>query len=272
MIIFAVIIDILHHMRNLTVTILTYNEERRIEQCLRSVEGVADEVVVVDSYSTDRTVEICRAHGCRVRQRHLSGYGAQRQYATSLAHNDYILALDADEALSPELAQAIRDLKRNDFGHRVYRLSRLNFYCGRPVRHCGWYPDCQIRLFDRRYANWNLSEVSEQVMIFRDSVCPEPVPGDILHFRCDTPEAYAVKERHHALMMAQALGQHRQSIGMWRPTLEGLRAFVACYFGRSGIADGLTGLAISAERFRCARLAWSTARRYQLNHPTTLTT
>lgn len=254
-------------MKSITATILTYNEERHIEACLRSLADVADEIVVVDSFSTDRTVEICERYGCRVRRRKLAGYGAQRQYATSLATHDYILAIDADEALSPLLARSIIDIKREGFTHRVYSTSRLNFFCGRPVHHCGWYPDTQIRLFDRRYANWNLRDVAEQV-IFRDSVTPEPVKGDILHFRADTKADYAIKERHHAMITARELARDNSFIAPLQPTLAAIRAFAGCYFGQSGFADGLEGLAISLERFRCARLSYRTARKLKKSNDT----
>ena len=92
------------------------------------------------------------------------GFGAQRQYATSLTTHQYVLSIDADEVLSPALQESILRLKEEGFSHRVYSVARLNFYCGFPVRHCGWYPDRQIRLFDKRYANWNLRDVSEAVI------------------------------------------------------------------------------------------------------------
>ena len=129
-------------MTPISATILTFNEERSIEQCLRSLEDVADEIIVVDACSTDRTAEICRQWPhCRVAVRPMNGYGAQRQYATSLASYDYVLAIDADEALSPSLRNEIIRLKKQGLDHRGYSFSRLNFYCGIPVKHSGWYPD-----------------------------------------------------------------------------------------------------------------------------------
>lgn len=247
-------------MKSVTATILTYNEERHIEVCLQSLLDVVDEIVVVDSFSTDSTVDICLRYGCRVKQRRLAGYGAQRQYATSLASHNYILAIDADEALSPQLARSILAIKAEGFTHRVYSTSRLNFFCGHPVHHCGWYPDTQIRLFDRRYANWNLRDVDERV-IFRDSVTPEPVKGDILHYRADTRSEFAIKERHHAMITARELSESCRAIAPLVPTAAALKAFVECYIGKRGFADGADGLAISLERFRCARLSYRTARK-----------
>lgn len=252
-------------MKHVSATILTYNAAASIESCLRSLVGVADEIVVVDSGSTDRTVAICERYGCRVKQRPLAGYGAQRQYATSLATHNYILSLDADEALSPELVESIKRLKEEGFTHRVYSASRLNFFCGRPVRHCGWYPDTQIRLFDRRYANWNLRDVAERV-IFRDSVHPESLHGDILHFRCLTPEEYNEKEMHHAAIAASVLAASCHTITPLHPLLEGAKAFLECIVWQNALADGPVGLKISAQRFKCARLAYGKARKLRNKH------
>ncbi len=257
----AVFVYLRINMKGLTATILTYNEEARIEACLQSLAGVADEIVVVDSFSTDSTVEICQRYGCRIRQRQLSGYGAQRQFATSLATHPYVLSIDADEILSPALADEICRLKEEGFTHRVYTIPRLNFYCGRPVRHCGWYPDRQLRLFDRRFANWSLSEVEEKV-VFRHSVNPEPLSGDILHYRCTTPDDFRQKERGHALLSAQRLASGDR-IGVMTPFFAAAKGFLDCYLRQGGIGAGATGLAISRERMVCGYISCYNARKLQ---------
>ncbi|MBD5308785.1 MAG: glycosyltransferase family 2 protein [Bacteroides sp.] len=248
-------------MTPISATILTFNEERSIEQCLRSLEDVADEIIVVDACSTDRTAEICRQWPhCRVAVRPMNGYGAQRQYATSLASYDYVLAIDADEALSPSLRNEIIRLKKQGLDHRGYSFSRLNFYCGIPVKHSGWYPDTQIRLFDRRYANWNLNDVAEKV-IFRDSVTPCPIDGDILHYRCNSPQEYEQTEMAHAALRARLIAASGNRPGALRPLWEGMKAFVDCYIGSRAILDGEAGRQISVRRFRSARHAFNLARR-----------
>lgn len=252
-------------MTPISATILTYNEERSIEQCLRSLEGVADEIVVVDACSTDRTAEICRQWpGCRVAIRPMTGYGAQRQYATSLAQHNYVLAIDADEALSPALRNTIIRLKKRGLDHRGYSFSRLNFYCGLPVKHSGWYPDTQIRLFDRRYANWNLNDVAEKV-IFRDSVTPCPVDGDILHYRCESADEYERTEMAHAALRARIISASGNRPGPLRPAWEGLKAFIRCYIGDRAMLDGPAGRAISVRRFRSASYAYKLARKLLAN-------
>jgi glycosyltransferase involved in cell wall biosynthesis len=246
-----------HHI---SATIITRNEESTIGDCLRSLTGVADEIIVIDSFSTDKTVEICNAAGCIVRQRRFAGYGAQRQYATSLASHSYVLTIDADEVLSPSLRETLLQLKADGFGHRVYSLSRLNFYCGEPVRRCGWYPDRHIRLFDKRYAAWNLREVQESVT-FPDSVRPFELDGDILHYRCRTPEEYASTERRHAGIRGRVIAAHTNRICAIAPILKGLRAFATCYFSEGGIMDGHPGRAISIERYRSTYASYRIARK-----------
>lgn len=156
-------------MSKISATVITLNEASRVRACLESLRDVADEIVIIDSGSTDGTVEICRKFGAKVHHRQFSGYGAQRQYATSLTTHPYVLSIDADEILSPALRKSILEIKNSGFSHRVYSFARLNFFCGDPVKHCGWYPDYQVRLFDKRYAGWDLRDVSERV-IFRDSL------------------------------------------------------------------------------------------------------
>lgn len=247
-------------MAKITATIITYNEEARIAACLESLDGIADEIVVIDSCSTDATADICREHGCKVRTRRFAGFGVQRQYATSLATHPYVLSIDADEVLSPALRSSLLRLKQEGFEHRVYRFSRLNFYCGEPVRHCGWYPDRQIRLFDKRYANWNLRDVGEKV-IFRDSVRPVDVDGDILHYRCDTPARYRATQRRHAVIRSRVFAAGEGSISPFTPVWKGMKALMKCYLIDGGVLDGRQGQHISRESFISTMLAWRLARR-----------
>ncbi len=247
-------------MSQISATILTFNEERHIRRCIESLAGVADEIVVVDSFSTDATADICRELGCRVTQRRMSGYGAQRQYATSLTSHPYVLALDADEMLSPALRASLLRLKRAGLTHRGYCFARLNFYCGVAVKHCGWYPDTQVRLFDRRYANWNLNDVEESV-IFRDDIVPERVDGDILHFRADTPEEFRAKTSKQAALLSRLISaRHTGAIGMLTPHIMAARSLLNGLIAQGGILDGSAGRAICMSRYRSTLTAWRTAR------------
>lgn len=248
------------NMKKISATIIALNEEKRIAACLESLRDVADEIIVVDSGSTDRTVEICREAGCKVSIRKFDGFGTQRQYATSLASHQYILSIDADEQLSPALQASIKRLKSEGFGHRVYMMPRLNFYCGEPVRHCGWYPDMQIRLFDKRYANWNLRDVSEQV-IFRDSVRPELIDGDILHHRCENRAQYEDVLKSHAAIKARVLAAGDEKIGMFSPFFHAAKAFCSTFLKRGGIFEGKAGREISMLDFQSELIAYKAARK-----------
>lgn len=251
-------------MIKLSATILTLNEERRIEECLKSLRDIADEIIVVDSGSTDGTLDICRRYGCRITMRPLAGFGAQRQYATSLTTHPYVLAIDADEVISPKLRQNLLLWKRTDPAHRVYAFSRLNFYCGYAVRRCGWYPDVQTRIFDKRYANWNLRNVQERVT-FRDSVSPEMIEGELLHYRCDTATQYADKLHAQAAISGNEIAAGTASVGPVTPLLRGLSAFFQTYLAERGFMDGAVGFAIARHNYIATRDAYSHARRQLKN-------
>lgn len=247
-------------MTRISATILTHNEAGRIKTCLESLRGVADEIVVVDSFSTDETPEICRSYGCRVTQRRMAGFGAQRQYATSLTAHSYVLAIDADEALSPALRNSIIRLKESGCLHRGYRMARLNFFCGYAVKHCGWYPDYQVRLFDKRYASWSLNDINEQVQ-FRDNVKPQLIDGDLLHNRCTTADEYLLRCMKQAELTAGHIAATGRRISSLTPVIHGLRSFANTYLRLGGILDGRVGLAISSRNYIAARHSLRAARR-----------
>lgn len=247
-------------MTEISAVIISRNEEKRIANCINSLEGIADEIIVVDSMSTDSTAEICRRLGCKVVEREFSGFGAQRQFATSLTSHRYVLSIDADEALSPALRRSLLKLKEEGLTHRVYRFSRMTFYCDRPILHCGWYPDMQIRLFDKSYAQWNLGDVFEKV-VFPGSLVPQQVDGDILHYRCSTREEYHTKVMNHAEIGGRVLAATRCSVEPWLPLVKGMKSWFECYILRGGILDGPEGRAISREEFLSTKKAYRVARK-----------
>ena len=248
--------------RHISVTIITHNEGDRIEACLKSVEPIADEIVVVDSFSTDFTADICRRHGCRVVSRSFEGFGQQRQFATSLTKHSYVLSIDADEVLSPALAASIKKEKEKGFVHRVYTMARLNFFCGQPVRHCGWYPDCQVRLFDKRYANWNMHSVDERV-VFPPGLQPCRLDGDILHYRCSTQAQYARVRLRQAALASVQIADKNGYITPLTPLLKGVSAYLKMYLGEQAVLDGAEGRAISRISFLSTYTAWRLARKHR---------
>ena len=247
-------------MRKITATVITYNEADRIELCLKSLQGVADEIIVVDSFSDDNTLEICSRYNCIVTQRRFNGYGAQKQYAVSLSTNSYILSIDADEFLDEELRASIIKLKNEGFAHRIYSLSRINYYCDVPIRHCGWQPDRPIRLFDKRYASWNLRDVHETV-IFPGTLRPELIAGKLIHYRCASPDEYRRKEERYASINSQILITEGRRVGVLTPYMQAAMAFLRTYLRHLGCLDGRQGMEISRTAAHAAFATYRLVRR-----------
>ena len=176
-------------MNQLTAVIITFNEERNIARCLQSIHTIADEVVVVDSLSTDRTQEICEQFGVRFVSHAWEGYAMQKNYAHTLASHDLILSMDADEALSEELIASIAEVKKQNVEHKVFSMNRLMNYCGTWIHHGGWYPETKIRIFDRRYAEWENLKVHE-VLNYPADFEVVHLKGDILHYSYYTVEEH----------------------------------------------------------------------------------
>ena len=186
-------------MAPLSVTIITLNEERNLPGALRSVAGVADEVVVVDSGSTDKTREIAEAAGARFLTRAWTDYSNQKNYAAARARHDWILSIDADEQLSPELANAIRQWKGLEPAHPACSFSRRNHYLGGWVRHGGWYPDRKARLYNRHRAQFS-GTVHESLRV--DGALGR-LDGDLLHYTMRSIEDHRRTTELYSTLSAQ---------------------------------------------------------------------
>jgi len=225
----------------LTVTVITRDEARHIEAALQSVAW-ADEIIVVDSGSTDDTVSIARRMATRVEVREWPGYGAQKNYAAEIASNDWILSLDADERVTPELGEEIRNTLKAAPTHCGYRLPRVTWYLGRWIRSTDWYPDYQLRLYDRRAARWNTRRVHESVEADR---APGILRHELQHYayrdiadHLETIDRYttlAARQMHEAGRRASVL-----DLALHPPA-----AFLRNYVAKGGFRDGATGLVIS---------------------------
>ena len=246
-------------MEYISATIITYNEATRISECLDSLRigSLVDEIVVVDSGSTDDTAEICRRAGCRVYVRPFNGYGIQRQFATSLTSNNFVISIDADERLSAELADAILAIKQKGFEHRVYAMPTDVYIMGRKV-HTGEGVKTPIRLFNKRYAQWNLDDVGER-LTFPTSLQPQMLGGRLMHHRAaDMDELYS-KELHKASIAAGNAPE--DSVGAMIPALKGVKKFCKQYFSNRGFLDGAIGLTIARTEARAVRDAYRQLRR-----------
>ena len=221
-----------------TVTVITLNASQHIRQCLESVRW-ADEIVIVDSGSTDDTLTIARTFTDRIVHHDWAGYGPQKQFAVSQAQHDWILSLDADESLTPELAENTRRLLQEGPSLYAYQLRRCNQFMGHWLRHGEGYPDLVLRLFDRRHACWSDDVVHEKI-IYNGHV--GELAGDLLHRSENGIAAYIDKQNRYSSLQAEKLyGQGvRASVAqlLFSPTLR----FIKFYFIRCGFLDGLPGL------------------------------
>jgi len=187
-------------MSKVSAVIITFNEERYIEECIRSVEEVADEIVVVDSFSTDKTPEICKKLGVRYIEHHFKGYRDQKNFALTQASYDYVLSLDADEVLSPKLEKSILAIKQ-DFRYDGYKFGRLNRYSGRLNYHQHLFPERKLRLFNRSKAHWGGYNIHETVILDNpDSV--KRLKGNLLHSQFSSYEERIEKMNKYSTLLA----------------------------------------------------------------------
>jgi len=226
----------------ITATVITFNEEHNIAAALESLSW-ADEIIVVDSESTDRTVEIARSFTDRVFVRPWPGYSGQKNFAAHQAVNDWILSLDADERISPELAREIEQLKQRDEPTAsAFEMPRLTFYLGRWIKHSGWRPDYKLRLYDRNRARWEGDYVHETLEL-EGKV--ERLAGNILHYTVrDASEHHLRMDRYTTLAAKQAYAQGKRATYI-QLSLSPVAAFLSSYFFKLGFLDGVAGLAIA---------------------------
>ncbi len=221
----------------LSAVIITHNAAALLEACLQSV-AFADEILVVDSGSTDRTVELAQSHGAKVVQKEWLGFGPQKQFAVECAAHDWVLCLDDDERVSEALREAIVTELRSPRGS-VYAMPRCNRFLGRWLRHGEGYPDWSVRLFHRRAARWSDDTVHEKV------IASAPVlrlRGDLLHESAEDLERYLEKQNRYTSLQAKQLHAEGRSAGALRLVLAPLARFVKFYFLRLGFLDGVPGL------------------------------
>jgi glycosyltransferase involved in cell wall biosynthesis len=238
----------------ISAVIITYNEEDRLPDALASVQGIADEIVVVDSYSTDRTVEIARSARAVVRQNRFEDYGQQKNFAMAQAGCDWILNLDADERVSPELKRAIAVLKEGaaPAAAAAFAIKRKTFYLGRWIRHSGWYPDRKVRLFKKSAAAWQ-GRIHERLLV------TGPVArlgGDILHFTYrDIGDHVRRLDRYSAFQAEEIVSGGKKCLFLRLLLLPPI-TFLRHYAWRLGFLDGFPGLVIATVQ------SWGTAMKY----------
>lgn len=225
----------------ISATIITYNEERNVPRAIESLR-CADEIVVVDSGSNDRTVEIAEKLGARVVESPWPGYAKQKNFAAEQATYDWILSLDADESLSEALEGEIWQVKKNGPQFDAYTMPRMAQYLGRWIRHSGWYPDRKVRLYDRRKCTWVGEFVHETVRV--DGSLGH-LDSNLLHFTCNSLSEHLKTMDRYTTLAAEELVFRKQKIYTRNMILDPAWTFVKTYFFQRGFEDGLEGLTIA---------------------------
>jgi glycosyltransferase involved in cell wall biosynthesis len=228
---------------HISAAIITFNEEKNIERCLESLRGVADEIVVVDSFSTDATESICRNHGVRFIQNPFAGHIQQKNFALDQCSNDWVLSLDADEALSEELRRSILSIKQNPVASG-YHFNRLTYYCGHWVRHCGWYPDRKIRLVRRANARWQGVNPHDRLDLL-DGSAPAFLSGDLLHYSYYTRQDHISQIEYFSGIASKELYAMGKNISWVLIIGKVVAQFIKSFFIKKGFLDGMTGWTIS---------------------------
>ena len=228
-------IGVLFYAMKISVTIITLNEKENLSRCLQSVEGLADEIIVVDSGSKDQTCEIASALGAQVVKRDWTNYSDQKNFAAYSANNDWILSLDADECLSPDLRQELLAIKEVPSSSVVaYEFPRRACYLGRWISHGGWYPDYKVRLYKRNQGRWVGDFVHERLS-YDGTV--NRLNGNLLHYTCSS-----ISEHAHGVDVYTTRGSKSSIMQI---VLGPIISFWSTYIIKCGFLDGFHGFLIA---------------------------
>ena len=226
----------------ISAVIITLNEEKNIQACIDSVKDVVDEIVVVDSFSTDKTEEICRNNGVRFLEHEWEGYGKQKNWGNQQATYDYILSLDADECLSIELKETILTIKKQ-WKYDIYSFNRLTYFHGRKMKYCFLYPDRQLRLFDRKKTQWFDHMVHEK-LITGKGITVRHVPNDIIHFGEQNIHEFVDTLNYYSTLSAQYSFDLGKKPSIFKLIFSPTFSFIKNYFFKLGFLDGFWGFVI----------------------------
>ena len=245
-------------MIKLSVVIITFNEEKNIERCLQSIEDVADEIVVVDSYSKDKTEAICKQYKVKFIEHPFEGHIQQKNYAITQASYPHILSLDADEALSDELKKNILIVKKN-WKHDGYYFNRLTNYCGKWIRHTGWYPDRKLRLWDSRKGKWGGVNPHDKYILENNST-QAYLKGDLYHYSFYTISQHMDQVNKFSDIRAKEMLAQNKKVSLLKIIFAPVVKFLKHYFLKSGFMDGYYGFVISINSAHASFLKYAKLR------------
>lgn len=231
-------------LSTISVVLIVKNESAHLRECLNTVSW-ADEIVIVDSGSSDDTCKIAAEYTDKVYiETDWQGFGIQRQRAQQYARCDWVMMLDADERITPELAEEIKQVIADNNQVYVYSVPRLSYVFGRFIRHAGWYPDYVTRLYPRGKAAYNANRVHEKLE-FSDGLAEKKLSGDLLHYTYRDMEHYLVKSANYAAEWAQQRKANGKNSSLLQGVLHGFSCFIKMYIVRAGFLDGKQGFLLS---------------------------
>ncbi|HSH51791.1 MAG TPA: glycosyltransferase family 2 protein [Bacteroidales bacterium] len=228
-------------MEKISATIITYNEEKNIERCLKSLQGVAEEIIVVDSFSKDKTKEICLKYNVQFFARNFKNYSDQKNFAIKQTKYNLMLSIDADEELSDELKKSIIHIKSNRKSDGYY-FNRITNYCGKWIKHSGWYPNHQLRLWNKEKGQW-VGIIHETLSVPKNSTTH--IKGDLLHFSYENFSQHLLKINTFTDFQAKEMFDNQKSVTFFKIICKPFFRFIRHYFIQLGFLDGLEGFIIS---------------------------
>ncbi len=250
-------------MISLSVVIITYNEEKNIGRCLESVKDIADEIVVVDSFSTDKTEEICRQYHTKFIKNPFEGHIEQKNFALKQVQYQHVLSIDADECLSEELKQSIAKVKEN-WVYDGYYFNRLTNYCGKWIKHCGWYPDKKLRLFNSKKGSWGGVNPHDKYIIDKDAKI-QYLKGDLLHYSFYTIYQHMEQINKFSTIKANGFYKKGKKAPIYKLFFNPIITFLRHYIIRLGFLDGFYGFVISVNSSHSTFLKYVKLRSYYKN-------
>jgi glycosyltransferase involved in cell wall biosynthesis len=242
-------------MLKLSGVIITYNEEKKIEKCIQSLIPVVDEILVVDSFSTDQTKSICLKHKVNFIEQKFLGYIEQKNFALQQTKYNYIVSLDGDEVLSTKLQQSIIALKSN-WSLNGYYCNRFNNFCGQWIKHSDWYPNKKLRVFDKRRGAWKGINPHDQFSLTNPVNQIGFLKGDILHWTYQTYSEFSKKTDYFSTIAAESYFKLGIKSSIFKILFRPSWAFFKAYFLRLGFLDGLNGFIICVQTFNVTFLKY----------------
>ena len=227
----------------ISATIITLNEERNIRRCIESLLPVVDEIIVLDAFSSDATPTICSDLNVVFKQKDWQGYSASKNHLNSLVTGDYILSIDADEALDAQLQESIKEIKTSNVP-QVYALNRLTNYCGKWIKHLGWYPDIKVRIFPKEGSQW-VGEFVHEELVYPKELEVIQLNGHLEHYSYYSFEEHQARADKYSALTAQKLHAKGKKASFIKPYISAIGRFISMYIIKHGFLDGKMGFKIA---------------------------